>query len=207
MPSRRNIRTLPGIRGSARESQATLRVPGRKVACHGYRKIHRQYLRKMAKFHPRLARKRQKAFAAAAASAAAATSANPTTTKLLTQIAVAQINLKGSAKRIRKLRTCVEGLDTPWDVIAIQDPPREIAWANMPGYRVWYQTDRELSLQDRFPTSPLRQRSKRGSTQPATPEAIFMKVAFYIKDHIHESSWEAVPVSVLLSFKQSSEHR
>ncbi|KAK4201160.1 hypothetical protein QBC40DRAFT_264395 [Triangularia verruculosa] len=97
-----------------------------------------------------------------------------TSTKNNKTVPVAQINLKFSPKRLAALRSAVELMDHPWEIIAIQDPPVEIAWqaGNIAGYAVWFTTERPLTDAD----NPYETRRRTSNGEPPTRQLPSTKV-------------------------------
>lgn len=100
------------------------------------------------------------------------------------ELRIAQANLKNSLGRLISLADILQ--TEVWDVIAIQDPSLHLAYKRIPGYQVWFSTDRQLTEDD----NPYLKTRGKNKASPAKAEKAKVKkakiglVAFYVSTHV-----------------------
>lgn len=113
------------------------------------------------------------------------------------QLVVVQANVKQCLNRLKGLVAHLSSSSRPCDVIAIQDPPKSVAWFRPKDYTLWHCSDTELR-EEHDPRLP--ENAPNGPNASKTPD--FGKVCFLVHKTIPLSHWSAVSHPSL-----SPEHR
>ena len=83
------------------------------------------------------------------------------------------MNVKSSSKRLRALMRHAKTMDSPFDIICVQDPPKSLPFCGRGSYYVWYNAGRELTEAD--------------NTSYDTP--MKGRVAFYVDQSLRPVDW------------------
>ncbi|CAG9949292.1 unnamed protein product [Clonostachys rosea f. rosea IK726] len=107
---------------------------------------------------------------------------------------IASANLKRSYLRLKALQLYMSEKGECWDIIALQDLPREFAFTQTPGFDLFYWVNREVEENDK-PPPPWDSRKKPDTTKVqeddgAKPKELKLGlVGFYIAQYISSLNW------------------